>query len=76
MMLTVSRNYGILVSEKGKVTHQTEGECTMANLTSVEIIKLNNGYYVEKRRGPNCTREYCKSMKAATALKKKWEGKA
>lgn len=50
----------------------------MANLTSVEIIKLNNGngYYVEKRRGPNCTREFRKSMKAATELKKKWMGKA
>lgn len=47
----------------------------MANLTSIEIITLSNGYYVEKRRGANCAREFCKTKKAATALKKKWEGK-
>ena len=48
----------------------------MSELTTVNIIKISNGYYVEKRRGPNCTREYCKTKKAALTLKMKLEGKA
>lgn len=48
----------------------------MENITTVNIINLSNGYYVEKRRGPNCTREFRKTKKAATALKKEWQGKA
>ena len=48
----------------------------MSNLSSVEIITLSNGYYVEKRRGANCIREFRKTKKAAIALKQEWEGKA
>ena len=42
-------------------------------MKSVSIIKLSNGYYVEKRFGPNVMREYRKTETAAKALKKKWE---
>lgn len=41
-------------------------------MMTVEIIKLGNGYYVERRIGPNVTREWRKTKKAADELKKKW----
>lgn len=42
-------------------------------MKTVEIIKWNKGYYVTKRIGCNVTREFVKTKKAATDLKKKWE---
>ena len=42
-------------------------------MKSVSIIKLSNGYYVERRIGCNVTREWRKTKKAAEALKKEWE---
>ena len=42
-------------------------------MKSVSVIKLSNGYYIEKRIGPNVTREWRKTKKAAEALKKEWE---
>ena len=42
-------------------------------MKSVSIIKLSKGYYVEKRIGPNVTREWKKTKKDADDLKKKWE---
>lgn len=42
-------------------------------MKSVSIIKLHKGYYVEKRIGPNVTREWYKTKKAAEEKKKAWE---
>lgn len=42
-------------------------------MKSVSIIKLNKGYYIEKRIGCNVTREWRKTKKAAEDLKKAWE---
>lgn len=42
-------------------------------MKTVSIIKLSNGYYIEKRIGPNVTREWRKTKTAAEALKKAWE---
>lgn len=42
-------------------------------MKNVSIIKLRNGYYVEKRIGPNVTREWRKTKKSAENLKKEWE---
>ena len=42
-------------------------------MKSVSVIKLHNGYYIEKRIGPNVTREWRKTKKDADKLKKEWE---
>lgn len=42
-------------------------------MKSVNIIKLSKGYYVEKRIGPNVTREWRKTKADADKLKKEWE---
>lgn len=42
-------------------------------MKTVSIIKLHKGYYVEKRVGPNVTREWKKTKTAANELKKEWE---
>lgn len=42
-------------------------------MKTVSIIKLSNGYYVEKRIGCNVTREWKKTKTAAEKLKKQWE---
>jgi hypothetical protein len=42
-------------------------------MKTVSIIKLSNGYYVEKRINCNVTREWKKTKTAAEKLKKQWE---
>lgn len=42
-------------------------------MKTVSIIKIRNGYYIEKRIGCNTFREYRKTMKDALKLKKEWE---
>lgn len=42
-------------------------------MKTVNIIKLNKGYYVEKRIGPNVTREWFKTKTKADEKKKEWE---
>jgi hypothetical protein len=69
--LTVSRNYGIIISEQGKENPPNQKEGII--MKTVSIIKLSKGYYVEKRLSCNVTREWRKSKTAAEALKKKWE---
>lgn len=42
-------------------------------MKSISIIKLDKGYYIEKRIGCNITREWRETETEAENLKKKWE---